>query len=147
MTEADSPLSNIGSWGASGAKLLRTMRLEASRSGHESAQPAHILVAALDQPEVHQAMRSIGQRPNVYELRSQLVSANLAPVDFDEDAPIGALAQHLLGSVRQMHHGDEPGLLYLLALKSTLDDQACRVLMRRAGLDTDLLDAALSRID
>ena len=146
MAEADSDLPNITSWGAAGARLLRTMRLEASRSGHERAQPAHILLAALDQPEVHQALRAIGQRPNVYQVRSQLVAANLAPVDFDEDAPLSAQAHSLLGGVREMRDGEEAGLLYLLALKATLEDQSCRVLMRRAGLDTDVLGAALGRI-
>jgi hypothetical protein len=137
----------LATWADSGTKLLRTARLEAARSGHTAVQPAHLLLAALDQPEVHQALRAIGQRPDVYAVRARLVAANLAPVDFDEDAPVGVAAEAMLESVRARREEDPTGVLFLLLLKATLQDDACRILTRRARLDPGLLDAALGRLD
>ena len=134
-------------WGAASAKLLRTMRLEAARSGHEDAQPAHLLLAALDQPEIHQALRAVSQRPNVYQARARVAANSLGPVEFDAALPLSRLTETVLDAVRPRRPGEAEELLYLLALKATLSNQACRALIVQAGVDPAPLEQLLSRIE
>jgi hypothetical protein len=136
----------LDSWGYAAEKLLRTMRLEAARSGHGDVLPAHLLLAVLDQPEVHQALRAIGQVPEVYGMRARVAAASLAPEEFSEETPLSRLTETLLAGIRPRRQDEDIGLLFLLALRQALLDQACRVLFRQGGVDTEVLDAALGRI-
>jgi hypothetical protein len=136
----------LHSWGYAAEKLLRTMRLEAARSGHGDVLPAHLLLAVLDQPEVHQALRAIGQVPEVYGMRARVAAASLAPEEFSEETPLSRLTETLLAGIRPRRQDEDIGLLFLLALRQALLDQACRVLLRQGGVDTEVLDAALGRI-
>lgn len=133
-------------WGASTAKLLRTMRLEAARSGHADAMPAHLLLAVLDQPEVHQALRAIRQAPNVYTIRARVAEASLGPAAYDDALPLSRLTETVLSGVRARGKTDEDGMLFLLVLRETLSNQACRTLIERGGADPDALAGVLGRI-
>jgi hypothetical protein len=134
-------------WGAASAKLLRTMRLEAARSGHDEVMPAHLLLAALDQPETHQALRAIHQAPDVYTIRARVSETSLAPSEYDEALPLSRPAEHLLDEIRRHRTDEEPGMLYLIALKQALSVQACRSLMKQGGSDPGVLEQALARIE
>jgi hypothetical protein len=133
-------------WGGASAKLLRTMRLEAARSGHEDAQPSHLLLAVLDQPEVHQAFRAVKQKPDVYQVRARVASSSLGPGEFSDDMPLSRLTETVLEDVRGRETGEPEELLYLLALKASLNNQACRVLIVHAGIDPSALDEVLARV-
>jgi hypothetical protein len=143
---ATSPGRELLNWGAAGTRLLRTMRLEAARSGHAEVQPAHLLLAVLDQTEMHRGLRAIGVQPDVYAMRAIVGAASLAPEEFREDLPLSVAAEELLTDIRP-HEEDEPyDLLYPLALKAALEREANRMLLLRTGLDPALLDPILDRI-
>ena len=136
----------LESWDYAAEKLLRTMRLEAARSGHGDVLPAHLLLAVLDQPEVHQALRAIGQVPEVYGMRARVAAASLGPEEFSEETPLSRLTEALLAGIRPRRDDEDIGLLFLLALRQALSDNACRVLLKQGGVDTDVLEAALARL-
>jgi hypothetical protein len=52
----------------------------------------------------------------------------------------------MLEDVRARASGEDPGLLFLLVLKLTLGNQACRILTGEGGLHTGVLEQALSHI-
>jgi hypothetical protein len=79
-------------------------------------------------------------------MRARLAAASLGPVDFAEDTPLGRLTETLLDQIRPHHAGEDHGIIYLLALKPLLSNQACRVLIRQGGLDLDLIETALEHI-
>jgi hypothetical protein len=133
-------------WGPALTRLLRTMRLEAGRSGHSEVLPAHLLLAALDQPEVHSGLRAIGAAPDVYAMRARVASSSLGPEEFRDDLPLSAAADALLDQIRPRREGEAYDLLYLLALKAAQESEACRILLLRSGLDPALLDPILDRI-
>ncbi|HXH20573.1 MAG TPA: Clp protease N-terminal domain-containing protein [Dehalococcoidia bacterium] len=145
MTATDGP--GYLTWGHAAARLLRTARLEASRSGHSDVLPAHLLLAALDQPELHQALRVLGAAPDVYGIRARLAAASLRPSEFSEALPLSPSAAEALESAREHREGEAFELLFLLVLKATLEDEACRVLLHRAGTDPEALALLLARVD
>ncbi len=147
MTAATVEEPGYLTWGPATAKLLRTMRLEAARSGHGSVLPPHVVVALLDQPEMHQALRAARQRPDVYAMRARVAAASLAPSEYSDSLPFSPAVEALLSRIRAHSAGEDFGLLYLLTLKECLSDQACRTLLRHGKVDLAVLDAALSVVE
>lgn len=136
----------LGTWGRAGARLLRTMRLEASRSSHAEVMPQHLLLAALDQPEMYQALRAAGRFPDVYAIRRTVAAASLRPAEYTDDTPLSSAVEDLLCSIRARREQDEASLLYLLALKMALANQLCRTLLSAGGTDPRPLADVLARI-
>lgn len=146
MSEAEGKPDYL-TWGPAAEKLLRTARLEASRSGHGEVIPAHVMLAVLDQPEIHDALRAAGQLPDIYAIRARVAGSSLGPAEFSADLPLSQAVEALLGQVRRCRAHEETGILYLLALKETLSNPACRALLWRGGAEPELLDQALAHID
>ena len=147
MTTAAAPEPGYLSWGPASVKLMRTIRFETARSGHADILPAHVLLAALDQPEMHQALRAIKALPDVYAIRGRVAASSLGPLEYQESLPMSALSEALLGPVRPHRPGEPYELLYALVFKAVLSNQACRVLLARAGVEPGLLDRVFDRIE
>jgi hypothetical protein len=122
------------------------MRLEAARSGHAEVQPAHLLLAVLDRPEMHRGLRAIGVQADVYAMRAKVGAASLAPEEFRDDLPLASATEALLATIRPHEDGEPYDLLYPIALKAALGSEANRLLLRRTGVDPATLDPVLQRI-